>query len=162
MLISVRAITVMQPRFASATLAHAAAPCVCADSVHNDGERHIPYIMLFPDTVRNKISAWGNLGQLSNGMIDEQLGCGCTSAVPQLDDACGRVMSDVSSMYIQYVYELYKWNNDTALLKASYPHVKKAALWHISTCDKYGVPYKLQSESVASAQPRVCIIMLTW
>ena len=50
----------------------------CPDSVHNDGERHIPYIMIFPETVINKMYAWASF-QLENGMIKEQLRCGCMS-----------------------------------------------------------------------------------
>ena len=44
--------------------------------MHNDGERHIPYIMIFPDSVMNKMRAWASF-QLPNGMIQEQLRCGC-------------------------------------------------------------------------------------
>jgi hypothetical protein len=33
--------------------------CVNVDSVHNDGERHIPYISIFPNSTRNKLTAWG-------------------------------------------------------------------------------------------------------
>ncbi len=50
----------------------------CADSVHNDGERHIPYLMIFPDSTINKMRAWASF-QLDNGMIQEQLRCGCQS-----------------------------------------------------------------------------------
>ena len=38
--------------------------CTNMDSVHNDGERHIPYIMFFPDSTRNKLTAWAK-GQIS-------------------------------------------------------------------------------------------------
>lgn len=62
--------------------------CFCSlnlssDSVHNDGERHIPYIMIFPDSLISKMYAWAEF-QLENGMIQEQLRCGCTgiSAYP--------------------------------------------------------------------------------
>ena len=48
------------------------------DSVHNDGERHIPYITIFPNSTINKLYAWAKF-QLSNGMIQEQLRCGCQS-----------------------------------------------------------------------------------
>ena len=51
--------------------------CVNVDSVHNDGERHIPYISIFPDSTRNKLEAWGKT-QTAGGMIPEQLACGCT------------------------------------------------------------------------------------
>ena len=46
------------------------------DSVHNDGERHIPYITIFPNSTINKLYAWAKF-QLPNGMIQEQLRCGC-------------------------------------------------------------------------------------
>ena len=45
------------------------------DSVHNDGERHIPYITVFPNSTINKLYAWAKF-QLPNGMIQEQLRCG--------------------------------------------------------------------------------------
>ena len=48
------------------------------DSVHNDGERHIPYITIFPNSTINKLYAWAKF-QLPNGMIQEQLRCGCQS-----------------------------------------------------------------------------------
>merc|ERR1712070_366515 len=89
--------------------------CVNVDSIHNDGERHIPYIMFMPETTRNKMRAWGATQQ-ANGMLPEQLACGCMGAVdPGLDRGCGRVMSDVSSMYVVYLLELYKWSNETEL-----------------------------------------------
>ncbi len=52
-------------------------------------------------------------------------------------------MSDVSSMFIVYVLELYKWANDTETPKALWPHVKLAAQWHIGRAKKYGVPQHL-------------------
>ena len=51
----------------------------------------------------SKMRAWA-AGALPDGMIQEQLACGCMDAVPaKLDQACGRVMGDVSSMFIVYV-----------------------------------------------------------
>ena len=49
---------------------------VNVDSVHNDGERHLPYITLFPNVTRMKMRAWGSVQQ-PNGMIPEELMCGC-------------------------------------------------------------------------------------
>ena len=47
------------------------------DSVHNDGERHIPYIMIFPNSTLNKLIAWGKYqvqpDQQNAGMITEEL-----------------------------------------------------------------------------------------
>ena len=48
------------------------------DSVHNDGERHIPYITIFPNSTIGKMYAWAGTQQ-DNGMIIEQLRCGCES-----------------------------------------------------------------------------------
>ncbi len=51
-------------------------PFLFADSVHNDGERHIPYISIFPNSTIEKMISWAKF-QLPNGMIQEQLRCGC-------------------------------------------------------------------------------------
>eukprot|EP01043_Picozoa_sp_COSAG02_P048866 COSAG02_NODE_4850_length_4905_cov_6.344985_1_plen_1001_part_00 len=119
--------------------------CVNVDSVHNDGERHIPYISIFPASTKNKLAAWGAT-QLPNGMIPEQLACGCTSKIdPGLDKGCGRVMSDVSSMYITYILELYRWQNDTKTLHELWPVVKKAALWQMNVSTDDGTPEHLEN-----------------
>jgi uncharacterized protein (DUF608 family) len=117
--------------------------CVNVDSVHNDGERHIPYITIFPESTKNKLRAWGNV-QGGNGMIPEQLSCGCMGRIDGgLDRGCGRVMSDVSSMYIVYVLELLKWQNDTDTLRELWPVVKKAAQWQMSVSAADGAPVGL-------------------
>ncbi len=47
-------------------------------------------------------------------MIREQLRCGVKQEPrTQIDVPCGRVMSDVSSMFIVYLLELYRWAGDT-------------------------------------------------
>ena len=51
------------------------------DSVHNDGERHIPYITIFPNSTISIVKAWGK-SQLSNGMIQEALRPGCFPGIP--------------------------------------------------------------------------------
>ena len=75
------------------------------------------------------LRAWGRV-QGTNGMIPEQLMCGCTGGIDgDFDHGCGRKMSDVSSMYIIYLLELLKWANDTALVKELWPSAKRAAEW---------------------------------
>ena len=119
--------------------------CVNVDSVHNDGERHIPYIMLFPESTKSKMIGWSKT-QLANGMIQEQLACGCMGGIdPHFESGCGRVMSDVSSMYIVYLLELLRWNNDQDFVKEWFPTAKKAADWHISVSTFHNMPYKLQT-----------------
>jgi hypothetical protein len=46
--------------------------CPDLDSIHNDGERHIPYIMFLPDGTRSKLAAWAG-NQEPNGMLAEQI-----------------------------------------------------------------------------------------
>eukprot|EP01059_Diplonema_ambulator_P001585 TRINITY_DN11354_c0_g1_i1.p1 TRINITY_DN11354_c0_g1~~TRINITY_DN11354_c0_g1_i1.p1 ORF type:complete len:975 (+),score=272.70 TRINITY_DN11354_c0_g1_i1:44-2968(+) len=119
--------------------------CVNVDSVHNDGERHIPYIMLFPESTKSKIEAWGR-AQNSNGMINEQLACGCMGGIDAgFEHGCGRVMSDCSSMYIIYLLELLRWNNDQDFVRTWYPTARKAAEWQISVSTFHGMPTKLQT-----------------
>lgn len=112
--------------------------CPDLDSIHNDGERHIPYIMFWPNSTRNKLAAWaGNQGQ--DGMLAEQI----HNANP--DQPEGRIMSDSTSMFICYILELLKWSGDTETLRLYYPTVKRAAEWQMNVSATYGVPLKLQT-----------------
>ena len=118
--------------------------CVNIDSVHNDGERHIPYIMLWPTSTLSKMRAWA-AGQLDDGMIQEQLGCGCTGAIPpKLDTPCGRVMGDVSSMFIVYLLELWQWGAvDASVLSELWPAARRAAEWQLARANASGLPQHL-------------------
>ena len=115
--------------------------CVNIDSVHNDGERHIPYLMFWPETVVSKMKAWA-AGALADGMIQEQLGCGCEAAVPKIiDQACGRVMGDVSSMFVVYLLELHQWGAaDNQTVASLWPAAKRAAQWQMARAEELGLP----------------------
>ena len=107
--------------------------CVNVDSVHNDGERHIPYLFLLGSNgTVSKMRAWAK-GALADGMIQEQLACGCMDAVPkQLDQPCGRVMGDVSSIASFQLTILpavsrhleVTWNDFIAIVRFSSPAVE--------------------------------------
>lgn len=43
--------------------------CDDLDSIHNDGERHMPYIMLWPDAERSKLAAWAH-NQATSGALN--------------------------------------------------------------------------------------------
>jgi uncharacterized protein (DUF608 family) len=117
--------------------------CVNVDSVHNDGERHVPYMMLWPESVPSKMRAWAS-GQTDDGMIQEQLACGCDTGVPAVLDApCGRVMGDVTSMFIVYLLELWQWTANEDLLVELWPTAKRAAQWQIARAAQFGLPDKL-------------------
>jgi non-lysosomal glucosylceramidase len=113
--------------------------CVNVDSVHNDGERHLPYLLLWPQILPSKMEAWA-AGQQADGMIQEQLACGCMDAVPpKLDAACGRTMGDVSSMFIVYLYEFHLWgplNASARLVQQLWPAARAAALWQMNRANR--------------------------
>lgn len=110
--------------------------CADIDSVHNDGERHIPYITIFPNSTIGKMYAWAGTRQ-DNGMIIEGLRCGCESlplSPQKIDVGCGRAMSDVSSMFVVYLLELQQWYQDESTKKVVedlWPIAKNATLWFI-------------------------------
>ncbi len=56
------------------------------DSVHNDHQRHLPYLWAFPETERQKMHAWGSLAA-ADGMIQEELAPGCEGPPLPLDQA---------------------------------------------------------------------------
>ena len=121
--------------------------CVNVDSVHNDGERHVPYLMLWPEGLPSKMRAWAR-GALADGMIQEQLACGCMDAVPpKLDAPCGRTMGDVSSMFIVYLLELHRWGADdadaAALVAELWPAARRAAQWQMGRASELGLPSHL-------------------
>jgi non-lysosomal glucosylceramidase len=99
--------------------------------------------MAMPQFAISKMRGWA-AGQLQNGMIQEQLGCGCTGAVPVLDEACGRVMSDVSSQFIVYLLEL-KQGGYMDIVHELWDNAAAAANWHIAVSQTYGIPDKLQT-----------------
>ena len=112
--------------------------CPDLDSIHNDGERHVPYIMLFPNAIRSKLAAWAH-NQGANGMLAEQI----LNKDP--DSPQGRVMSDGSSMFLMYVLELLRWTGDRATLELYYPVVKKVAQWQMQVSATFGVPVGLET-----------------
>jgi len=117
--------------------------CVNMDSIHNDGERHIPYIMFFPNSTVSKMFGWAKY-QKSDGMLNEQLACGCTGKLDHnFEHGCGRTMSDVSSMFIVYLLEMYRWGGDLEVVKQLWPHAKRAAEWQLSVSQATGLPQHL-------------------
>ena len=116
--------------------------CVNVDSVHNDGERHLPYLMLWPDILPSKLVAWAK-GALADGMIQEQLACGCMTATPpELDAPCGRVMGDVSSMFIVYLLEYIAWGHAETSWEVVFPLwpvARAAAAWQMRRANRSAI-----------------------
>ena len=110
--------------------------CVDVDSIHNDYQRHIPYILYFPDTEMNKLRqhAANQIvdGSPRDGMLNEYLSNGCIGPVGPWNGAGGgREMGDVTTLFIAEVWELYAWTADMDFVRDMYPHVKRAVQWQI-------------------------------
>ena len=105
--------------------------CVDLDSVHNDYQRHVPFTLFFPSLVKNVMTTgWAKLQQ-PNGMITESLSGGCMGATGRLDGGGGRVMGDVSTVFVIEALELHEWTNDTTFLAELEPVVRNAISWFV-------------------------------
>ena len=66
------------------------------------------------------------------------------SVFQEVEFGCGRVMSDVSSMFIVYLLELQTWYQNTsvtsAVLQDLWPHAKRAAEWQMNISSIDGIP----------------------
>ena len=58
--------------------------CIDIDSVHNDFQREIPYVLFYPDLVENVMRAWAKY-QSDDGHIVETLAAGCYSPTRKID-----------------------------------------------------------------------------
>lgn len=58
--------------------------CIDMDSVHNDFQREIPYVLFYPDLVKNVMRAWAKY-QGEDGHIVETLAAGCYSPTGKID-----------------------------------------------------------------------------
>ena len=105
--------------------------CADIDSVHNDYQRHMPYILYFPETEKQKIRAHA-VTQQGDGMIQEELSGGCTGPIPPWESASTRPMGDVSSLFILEIWQLYAWSNDLAFVRELWTNISAAARWQIS------------------------------
>lgn len=71
--------------------------CIDMDSVHNDFQREIPYVLFYPDLVKNVMRAWAKY-QSKDGHIVETLAAGCYSPTRKIDrwvSPCRKIRSSV-------------------------------------------------------------------
>jgi len=115
--------------------------CDDIDSVHNDYQRHIPYILYFPETEKQKLRAHA-MTQQADGMVQEELSGGGLGPTPPWETPSTRIMADVSTLFTAQVWQFYSWSNDVAFLKEMYPHVRAATLWQIGVSPQ-GLPEHL-------------------
>ena len=122
--------------------------CVDVDSIHNDYQRHIPYILYYPETEKNKMRqhAANQITQgADKGMLNEYLSPGCFGPVGSWYNAAGgREMGDVTTLFIAEIWELYAWTGDLAFARDMYPHVQAGLAWQLGRSPA-GLPEHLVS-----------------
>ena len=81
--------------------------CNDVDSVHNDFQRELPYLIFFPELLDNVVRAWARY-QHPDGWIQEtlQIQWGCHNRTNRLNTPGGRVMADVTPAFLAQVSEL--------------------------------------------------------
>eukprot|EP00048_Salpingoeca_helianthica_P016203 m.230998 g.230998 ORF g.230998 m.230998 type:complete len:1044 (-) comp18208_c0_seq1:66-3197(-) len=115
--------------------------CPDIDSIHNDYQRHLPYIWLFPRFELSKIARWGE-GQQSAGYLYEDLG---SFGLGPLDQWADRIMGDTTSLWVVEQWELFSNTNDTAYLLQHMSIIRNAVRWMISNANTHnqGLPWRL-------------------
>ena len=113
--------------------------CMDLDSIHNDYQRHLPYLWLTPQFEAQKLRKWAS-GQDATGFIQEFLG---PFGVGPFDVPGGRIMGDTTTLWLVEVMELWKSSGDDALVQELWPAAAKAVAWLIGNASPLGLPEKL-------------------
>ncbi|PFX33506.1 hypothetical protein AWC38_SpisGene1570 [Stylophora pistillata] len=106
--------------------------CNDVDSVHNDFQRELPYLIFFPELLDNVVRAWARY-QHQDGWIQEtlQIQWGCHNRTNRLNTPGGRVMADVTPAFLAQFYHLYLWTGNRQILRDLWPAARKALIWLI-------------------------------
>lgn len=116
--------------------------CMDLDSIHNDYQRHLPYIWLMPEFEIGKLRKWASGQVLPQGYIQEFLG---PFGVGPFDVPGGRIMGDTTTLWIVELYELWRNMGDVSLLTDLWPVAVHALNWTITNSAEIGLPWKLYS-----------------
>jgi non-lysosomal glucosylceramidase len=115
--------------------------CMDLDSIHNDYQRHLPYLWLMPQIETQKLRKWAS-GQDTSGFIYEFLG---PFGVGPFDVPGGRIMGDTTTLWVVELLEVWQNTGDDALLTDLYPTAVRALSWLIMNAAPLGLPEKLYS-----------------
>lgn len=115
--------------------------CMDLDSIHNDYQRHLPYLWLAPQFEIQKLKKWGS-GQDASGYIQEFLG---PFGVGPFDIPGGRIMGDTTTLWVVELYEVWKETGDDALVAELWPTAARAIGWLVENAAPLGLPEKLYS-----------------
>jgi non-lysosomal glucosylceramidase len=113
--------------------------CPDVDSVHNDYQRHLPYIWAAPEFEISKFREYA-FGQAKDGHIPEYLG---SFGLGPLDNPGGRVMADTTTLWLVELYEFWINTGDRVLLDEMWPTAAAAVAWQINACSQIGLPWRL-------------------
>ena len=111
------------------------------DSIHNDYQRHLPYLWLMPQFEAQKLRKWAS-GQDASGFIQEFLG---PFGVGPFDVPGGRIMGDTTTLWVVELLELWRGTGDDALLDDLYPTAARALAWLMANAAPLGLPERLYS-----------------
>jgi non-lysosomal glucosylceramidase len=115
--------------------------CDDVDSVHNDYQRHLMYLWLFPSFEANKLDAWSSFAQAPDGHVIESLAGGCGGARPgALDAPVGRLMGDTTTLFVVEVAEWWRNTGDAEAARARYPAVAAALGWLLRNANATALP----------------------
>jgi non-lysosomal glucosylceramidase len=115
--------------------------CPDIDSIHNDYQRHLPYIWLFPRFELSKIARWAQ-GQQPAGFLYEDLG---SFGLGPLDKWGDRIMADTTSLWVVEQWELFLNTNNSAYMLQNLPTVRRAVDWMVANANTnaQGLPWRL-------------------
>ena len=109
----------------------------------------LPYILYFPNLLQNTLlTGWSEMQQ-EDGMIKEFLGDFSAPGgrlTGQMDlSAGGRVMGDVTSVFILATLGCVRSSGNTTFLSLIWPNIVRAAQWQITRSQEFGCPSYLQT-----------------
>jgi len=109
------------------------------DSVHNDYQRHLPYIWAAPAFEISKFREY-SIGQAGDGHIQEFLG---DFGLSPLDSIGGRTMADTTTLWITELWEFWIQTGDEAFLTEMWETAVGAINWQINVASQIGLPWHL-------------------
>ena len=109
----------------------------------------LPYILYFPDLLQNTLLSGWSAMQQDDGMIREFLGDFSAPGgrlTGEMDlSAGGRVMGDVTSVFILATLGCVRSSGNMTFLTLIWPSIVRAAQWQIKRSSQYGCPSYLQT-----------------
>ena len=95
--------------------------------MHNDYQRHLPYIWAAPRFEISKFREYAR-GQYKDGHIPEFLG---DFGLGPLDNTGGRTMADTTTLWVTELFEFWINTGDVALVNELWPNARAAIGWLI-------------------------------